>query len=69
MTCHLRHLVLTTAAAVAAATPPRAHELDAAYTFEEYLAHFDKTYDDPVEYARRCSPRTYGRSCFTTRGG
>lgn len=37
----------------AASGPPRAHQLDASYTFEQYLAHFDKSYDDPDEYARR----------------
>lgn len=33
--------------------PPRAHELDASYTFEQYLVHFDKSYDDPEEFDRR----------------
>lgn len=36
-----------------AAVPPRAHELDKSYTFERYLDHFKKGYDDPDEYARR----------------
>jgi len=55
MLCRLRHVLLLAAAAAAAATPtaPRAHQLDASYTFEEYLAHFDKAYDDPDEYGRR----------------
>ena len=40
---------------VAAAAPrrPRAHELDSLYTFEQYLLHFGKYYDNPDEYARR----------------
>jgi hypothetical protein len=33
--------------------PPRAHELDESYTFERYVVHFNKSYDDPDEYARR----------------
>ncbi len=36
-----------------ATVPPRAHELNKSYTFERFLAHFKKTYDDPDEYARR----------------
>lgn len=36
-----------------ATVPPRAHELDKSYTFERYLDHFKKGYDDPNEYARR----------------
>ena len=42
--------------AVAAAAPrrgPRAHELDSLYTFEQYLLHFGKYYNNPDEYARR----------------
>lgn len=34
-------------------TPPLAHQLDATYAFEHYLAHFSKSYRDPGEYARR----------------
>lgn len=50
----LLFLSVSAAAAVAAtSSPPRAHELDASYTFEQYLAHFDKAYPDPDEYARR----------------
>ena len=53
-------LLLSTAAAAAAATaataaPPRAHELDASYTFAAYLAHFGKEYPDPDEHARRAA--------------
>jgi len=48
----MRHLLLLLAlSASAAARPPRAHELDESYTFERYLAHFDKSYPDPAEHA------------------
>jgi len=57
-----RAIVLLSAAAVVSAAnrhggplPPRAHQLDATYTFDEYLSHFDKSYDDPDEYDRRSS--------------
>lgn len=65
MICRLRNLLLFSAASVAAASsaehyydgdttaPPRAHQLDDTYTFEQYLSHFDKTYDDIEEYERR----------------
>ena len=33
--------------------PPRAHELDDSYTFEQYTTHFGKYYDDPDEFDRR----------------
>mmetsp|Transcript_46571 Transcript_46571/g.97858 ORF Transcript_46571/g.97858 Transcript_46571/m.97858 type:complete len:427 (+) Transcript_46571:179-1459(+) len=53
-------LVLSAAAAAASQydghdgpTPPLAHHLDASYTFEHYLAHFSKSYNDPDEYTRR----------------
>ena len=51
-------LLLFSVAAVSAAkhdgpAPPRAHQLDESYTFEQYLVHFDKSYDDPDEYERR----------------
>ena len=32
---------------------PRAHQLDDSYTFEQYLSHFNKSYNDPDEYTRR----------------
>jgi len=32
---------------------PRAHQLDDSYTFEQYLSHFNKSYNDLDEYARR----------------
>lgn len=32
---------------------PRAHQLDESYTFDQYLAHHDKSYDDADEYDRR----------------
>lgn len=49
-----RHGGENTLAAVSASTaPPRAHELDNSYTFEQYLTHFGKSYDKPEEYARR----------------
>lgn len=32
---------------------PRAHQLDEFYTFEQYLSHFNKSYNDLDEYARR----------------
>lgn len=43
--------------------PPRAHELDKSYTFEQYLAHYKKAYDDPDEYARRS--RIFARNLNT----
>ena len=53
----LRNLLILSAAATAAAaksTPPRAHELDENYSFDEYLSHHDKDYShDPAEYSRR----------------
>lgn len=33
--------------------PPKAHQLDDTYTFEQYIVHFDKSYTDPDEYDRR----------------
>lgn len=57
MILSLRNIFLLSAAAVSAANAkhpaPQAHQLDASYTFEQYLAHFDKSYDDPDEYDRR----------------
>jgi len=52
---HLLLLLSVSAAAVAASRhpAPRAHDLDESYTFDQYLAHFDKAYTDPEEYARR----------------
>ncbi len=32
---------------------PRAHELDNSYSFEQFISHFGKQYDNPDEYARR----------------
>ena len=32
---------------------PLAHQLNEYYTFEQYLSHFSKSYDDPNEYTRR----------------
>merc|ERR1719203_38917 len=52
-TMHL--LLLAAYAAAAAAAPPRAHELDASYTFDAYLVHFNKAYPDPEEHARRAA--------------
>lgn len=46
-----------------ATVPPRAHELDKSYTFERYLDHFKKGYDDPDEYARRS--RIFARNLNT----
>lgn len=46
-------LLSSTAAAAASAVPPLAHELDESYSFDQYLLHFDKFYDDPKEYIRR----------------
>jgi hypothetical protein len=43
----------SSAAHLDADAPPRANELDESYTFERYLVHFRKSYDDPNEYARR----------------
>lgn len=73
---HLRNafLLLSAAAAVSSAAyagedgsvPPRAHELDKSYTFERYLAHFNKSYDDPDEYARRS--RIFARNLNTILG-
>jgi len=53
----LNLLLLSAGAATAAAgaAPPRAHELDASYNFEAYLAHFGKAYPDHAEYARRAA--------------
>jgi hypothetical protein len=50
-----RLFILLSAAAAAAAnsSPPRAHELDESYTFDQYLNHHGKDYSDPVEYNRR----------------
>ena len=51
-----RNLLILSAASVAAAaksSPPRAHELDDSYSFEEYIIHHDKEYSDPTEYSRR----------------
>lgn len=36
-----------------AATPPRSHELDATYTFDQFVLDFDKHYDTPDERAKR----------------
>ncbi len=44
---------LLAAAAAAKSSPPRAHELDENYTFDEYLSHHEKDYSDPNEYSRR----------------
>lgn len=46
-------VVITASAATTASIPPRAHQLDEAYTFAEYLAHFNKFYSNPEEYAHR----------------
>ena len=46
-------LVAALTAASATSTPPRAHQLNEAYTFSEYLSHFSKSYSNPEEYARR----------------
>ena len=51
-----RNLLILSAASVAAAansSPPRAHELDENYSFEEYVSHHGKDYSDPTEYSRR----------------
>ena len=47
----LRNLLLLAAAAAAetASAAPKAHQLDASYTFAQYLAHFGKSYADPAE--------------------
>eukprot|EP01082_Thalassiosira_pseudonana_P002790 g3613.t1 g3613 contig12:2420756-2422205(-) len=51
---HFLSLAVVAAAASSTTTsPPRAHELDANYTFEQYLAHFDKSYSNPDESIRR----------------
>jgi cathepsin L len=49
----LGFLLVALTAAAAASAPPRAHQLHEAYTFSEYLAHFNKSYSNPKEYARR----------------
>lgn len=54
----LRNLLIASVAATAASAstlrPPQAHELDAYYSFEEYLDHHpDKSYSDTAEYYRR----------------
>ena len=36
-----------------AATPPRSHELDATYTFDQFVLDFDKHYDTLEERAKR----------------
>ena len=46
--------------APAAAAVPRAHELDNSYSFEQYLSHFGKQYDNLDEYARRS--RTFSKN-------
>lgn len=54
-----RNLLIVSAALLAAAanaaknSPPRAHELDENYTYDEYLSHHGKDYSDPKEYSRR----------------
>ena len=54
-----RNLLILSAASVAVAannnnsSPPRAHELDESYTFDEYIRHHGKDYSDPTEYSRR----------------
>eukprot|EP00580_Thalassiosira_gravida_P016848 CAMPEP_0201659162 /NCGR_PEP_ID=MMETSP0494-20130426/2010_1 /ASSEMBLY_ACC=CAM_ASM_000839 /TAXON_ID=420259 /ORGANISM="Thalassiosira gravida, Strain GMp14c1" /LENGTH=426 /DNA_ID=CAMNT_0048136557 /DNA_START=31 /DNA_END=1311 /DNA_ORIENTATION=+ len=56
MICNLRNLFLISAAAAVSAAngpAPKAHQLDDSYTFEQYLSHFEKSYDDPAEYGRR----------------
>jgi len=56
MICNLRNLFLFSAAAAVSAAngpAPKAHQLDDSYTFEQYLSHFDKSYDNPAEYGRR----------------
>ena len=45
-------LLSGTAAAAASAVHPLAHELDVSYSFDQYLLHFDKSYDQE-EYIRR----------------
>ena len=56
---NLRNLFLISIAAavfsVSSATDdaPLAHQLNEDYTFEQYLSHFSKSYDDPNEYTRR----------------
>ena len=46
--------VVATAATASTLRPPQAHELDAYYSFEEYLEHHpDKSYPNPAEYSRR----------------
>eukprot|EP00584_Thalassiosira_punctigera_P026593 CAMPEP_0172578568 /NCGR_PEP_ID=MMETSP1067-20121228/138803_1 /TAXON_ID=265564 ORGANISM="Thalassiosira punctigera, Strain Tpunct2005C2" /NCGR_SAMPLE_ID=MMETSP1067 /ASSEMBLY_ACC=CAM_ASM_000444 /LENGTH=421 /DNA_ID=CAMNT_0013371265 /DNA_START=46 /DNA_END=1311 /DNA_ORIENTATION=- len=53
----LRDILLLSAAVASASnsggSAPKAHQLDESYTFEQYLSHFEKFYDDPEEYNRR----------------
>jgi len=62
MICRLRKFLLLSVGAVSAAVSgaeyvgvdaPQAHQLDESYTFEQYLDHFDKSYDDQAEYDTR----------------
>lgn len=45
-------IVLTIVGVMSTTYPPRAHELDASYTFDQYLLHFSKSYNDR-EYSHR----------------
>jgi len=55
MTFIPRVILLSTAAALssAAGAPPKAHQLNSSYSFNQYLQNFDKTYPDPREYRIR----------------
>lgn len=46
-------VVVTSAADYEGLTAPRAHQLDESYSFKQYLAHFEKSYDDHDEYHHR----------------
>jgi len=46
-------LIIPFSRGTTAPRPPKAHELDESYTFEEYINHFEKTYADREEYIRR----------------
>ena len=42
-------LLLATVAVIVAAAPPKWHQLNAAYTFQQYKRDFHKTYSDAEE--------------------
>jgi len=70
MIFRLRNILLLSAAAVSAVVvaendtaAPQAHQLDNSYTYEQYLTHFNKSYDNTEEHSRRS--QTFARNLET----